>query len=159
MKEKSFEKLRYEKKHEMGEMKRAQELRVDEDSVQKLREKRETILKLTSQLQEMQEQMNSMNDSWEFQEVESKHSGRLSYVPSQPAAIPSSRSMLSRDKRLPLDTWNLPGLQENVFGNQFSTTPGDSFRNHCQGIHHSMTSSDTGVGSSAYWYRNSCRKR
>ena len=35
--------------------------------------------------------------------------------------IPSSRSMLSRDKRLPLDTWNTSGLQENVFGNLFST--------------------------------------
>ena len=39
--------------------------------------------KLTSQLQEMQEQMNSVNNSGEFQEVESNHSGRLSYVSSQ----------------------------------------------------------------------------
>ena len=68
-------------------------------------------------MQEMQEQMNSMNDSGEFQEVESNHSGRLFFVSSQPAVIPSSRSMLSRDKRLPLDTWNSSGPQENVFGN------------------------------------------
>ena len=34
--------------------------------------------------------------------------------------IPSSRSLLSRHKRWPLDTWNQSGLQENVFGNQFS---------------------------------------
>ena len=47
--------------HEMGEVKRAQELRVDEVSVQKLREKHETIQKLTSQLQQMQEQMNFIN--------------------------------------------------------------------------------------------------
>ena len=60
----------------------------------------------------MQEQMNSMNDSGEFQEVESNYSARLSYVSSQPAMIPSSRSMLSRDKRLSLDTWNTSGLQE-----------------------------------------------
>ena len=72
-------------------------------------------------MQDMEEQMNSMNDSGEFQEVESNHSRRLSHVPSQPAAIPSSRSMVSRDKRLPLDTWNACGLQENVSGNQFST--------------------------------------
>ena len=65
-------------------------------------------------MQEMQEQMNSMNDSGEIQaEVESNPSQRLSYVPSQPSAIPSSCSMLSRD--LPLDTWNTSGLQENVF--------------------------------------------
>ena len=60
----------------------------------------ETIRRLTSQLQEMQEQMKSLNDSGDFQEVDSNHSGRLSYVPSQPAAIPSSRSFLSRYKRL-----------------------------------------------------------
>ena len=56
----------------------------------------------------------------------------VSYVSSQPAMIPSSRSMLSRDKRLPLDTWNTSGLQENVFGNQFSTF--DPPRGHPQGI-------------------------
>ena len=42
--------------HKMGEMKRAQELRVDEVSVQKIRENHETLQKLTPQLQEMQEQ-------------------------------------------------------------------------------------------------------
>ena len=87
-------------------MKRAQELRFDDFSVQKLRGSHETIQRLTSQMQEMQEQMNS----GEFQEVESNHSGRLSDVPSQPAAISSSCFMLSREKRLPLDTWNTYGL-------------------------------------------------
>ena len=66
----------------------------------------------------------------------------MSYVPSQPAAIRSSRSMLSRNKCLPLDTWNTSGLQENVFGNQCSTV--DSSRNHCQRIHHSVTPGATG---------------
>ena len=37
-----------------------------------------------------------------------------------------------RDKRLPLDTWNPSGIQENVFGNQFSTF--DSPRDHPQRI-------------------------
>ena len=103
--------------HEIGEMNRAQEPRVDEFSLQKLRESHESIQRLTSQLQEMQERMNSMN----FKKVESNHSGRLSYVPSQPAMIPSSRSMLSRDKRLPFDTRNLSEPQGNVVGDQFST--------------------------------------
>ena len=71
-----------------------------------------------------------MNDSGESQQMESNHSERLSHVPRQTAGIPSSRSMLSRDNRLPLDTWNTSGLQENVFGNQFSTV--DSHRNHYQ---------------------------
>ena len=57
----------------------------------------------------------------------------MSHVSSQPAVIPSSRSMPSRDKRLPLDTWNTSGLHENVFGNQYSIY--DSLRDHHQGIH------------------------
>ena len=97
-------------------------------SVQKLRENHKTLQQLTSQLQQIQEQMNSTNDSGDFQDVESNKSGRLSHVSSQPAMIPSSRSMLIRDKRMPLDTWNQSGLQENVFGNQFSMC--DSSRNH-----------------------------
>ena len=132
MKEKLLQDTQIRSMHEMGEMKRAQELRVDEISVQKFRENHETKQKLTSQLQEMRDQMNSINDSGEFQEVESNHSGTLSYISSQPAMIPSSSSMLSRDKRLPFDTWNPLGLQENVFGNQFSSL--GSPRNPSQGI-------------------------
>ena len=35
---------------------------------------------------------------------------------------------------MPFDTWNAPGLQDNVFGNEFSTF--GSLRNHSQGIIH-----------------------
>ena len=51
-------------------------------------------------MQEMQDQMNFMNDSGEFQDVETNYSVRLSYVYSQPAMIPSSRSTL-RPRRSP----------------------------------------------------------
>ena len=40
----------------------------------------ETIQQLTSQLQQMQEQMSSLSDSGEFQDVESHESGRLFHV-------------------------------------------------------------------------------
>ena len=93
-------------------MKRAQVQQVDEFSLQKLREHRETIQQLTFQVQQIKEQMNSMSDSGEFQEVESNFSGRLSHVSSQPEMIPSSRALLSRDQRLPLETWNQSGVQE-----------------------------------------------
>ena len=89
----------------MGEMKRAQELRVDEFSVQKLRESHDTIQRLTSQIHRVaREGELHLSDTGEFQEVESNNSGKTFHVP-----------MLSRDKRLPLDTWNLSGSQENVF--------------------------------------------
>ena len=81
----------------------------------------------------MQEQMNSMNHSGDFQDVESNKSGSLSNVFSQLEMVPSSRSLLSRDKRLPLDTWNQSGVQENVFGNQFSTF--DSLRDFLKEFH------------------------
>ena len=80
----------------------------------------------------MQERMNSVSDSGDFQDVESNKSWRLSDVSSQPVMIPSSRYLVRRDKRLPLDTWNQDGLQDNVFGNQFSSF--DSPRNHPQRI-------------------------
>ena len=78
-----------------------------------------------------------MSDSGEFQVIESNYSGNFSHVPSQPAVVPSSRSMLSRDKRMPLDTWNFSETQGNVFGNprpmfDLSQTP-------YQGILHSTT--------------------
>ena len=51
----------------MGEMTSARELRVDRVSVQRFNENHKTIQKLISQLQEMQDQINSVNDSGEFQ--------------------------------------------------------------------------------------------
>ena len=128
--------------HGYVESRREQVRSQEELPLQKLKEIHETIQKLTSQLQEMQNQVNSVNDSGEFQEVETNYSGRWSYVSSQPAMIPSARSMLSRDKRLPLDTGNASGLQENVFGNQFSTF--DSHRDHPQGIHSCATQRERG---------------
>ena len=117
MKEKALRDTQIRSIHEMGELKRGQELRVDEFSVQKLRGSHETTQRLTSQIQELQERVNYLNDSGEFQDIESNYSGQFSHVPSQPAVVPSLRSVLSRDKRLPTDTWNLSEPQGNVFGN------------------------------------------
>ena len=66
---------------DMGEMKRAQELRVDEFSVQKLRENHDTIQRLTSQMQQFEERANCLKDSGEFQEVESNYSGKILTFP------------------------------------------------------------------------------
>ena len=64
--------------------------------------------------------MMTMNDSGKFQIVESNYSGRLSHVSSQSVRIPISQSLLSRDQRLPLDTWNRE-YRRTFFANQFST--------------------------------------
>ena len=120
MKEKVHRKTQIRNMHDMGEIKRAQELRVD--SVQMFTENHETIHQLTSQLQQMQEQMHSMSDSGDFQDVESNYSGRLSRVSSQMISS-------SRDKRLRLTFW-ITG--KRFFGNQFSTF--DSQRDYSQRI-------------------------
>ena len=143
--------------HIMGEMKRAQELRFDEFSVHKLRESHDTIQGLTSQIQALQERMNCMNDSGEFQEVESNYCGKNSHVPSQPAVIPSPRSMLCCDKRVPLDTWNLSGSQENVFGQSTFYV-----RVIANALIRNSSLYDTKCykcGSSACLYRDTCCKR
>ena len=49
--------------HEVEELKKAQEMRVDEISIHKLRQSHVTIQELTSQIQELQERVNFLNDS------------------------------------------------------------------------------------------------
>ena len=78
-----------------------------------------------------------MSDAGEWQEVESNNGGKFSHVPSQPAVIPSPRSVLSCGRRLSLDTRNPSGLQENVFANPRSTFE--------RGILHSSTPIATGA--------------
>ena len=92
-----------------------------------------------------QELMNSMNDSGEFQEMESNYSVRLSHVSSQPARISSPRSMLNCDKRLQPETCSPPGLQENVFANPRSTL--ESLQIPYQGTHPFKAPKAAGEGS------------
>ena len=115
IKEKVLRNTHIRSMHEKGEIKRVEEFRADEVSVQKLMKNHETVPQLTSQLHQVQEQMYSMNDYGGCQDVESNYCGRSSHVSSQPSMIPFSRSLLRHDKRLPLDTWNQSGVQENVF--------------------------------------------
>ena len=87
-------------------------MRIDEFSRNELRESHATMQELTSQVQEFEEKVNFLNDSTEFQDTESICSGKkLSHVPSQPAVVPSSRSMLSRDQSLRSDRWKLSGTK------------------------------------------------
>ena len=128
--------------HEMGEKKRAQEQRIDEISVQRVKRKSQdkSAAHFPNAANARADEINEL--FWRFQAVESNHSGRLPHVPIQPGMIPSSRALLTRDKRLPLDTWNASGLQENVFGYQFSTF--DSHRDYPQGIQSDDVQRDRG---------------
>ena len=76
--------------HEMEELKRVQEFRIDEFSRRRLIENQDTIHDLTATIQELQNEVNCMNDSRDFTDAESARSG-LSHVPSQPAFFPPYR--------------------------------------------------------------------
>ena len=52
--------------HEMEELKRVQELRIDEFSRRRLIENQDTINELTARIQELQNEVNCMNDSRDF---------------------------------------------------------------------------------------------
>ena len=136
----------------MEELKRAQEMRIDEFSKQEARKSQATVHELTSQIQELQDRVNLMNDSREFQDVESVCSGKLSHVPSQPAVVPSPRCMLSRDQSLRPDTWNLLGTSGNVFESPLA--PIDSSSTSCTGRLHSWNLNATNrwrPGSTKHW--------
>ena len=76
--------------HEMEELKRVQELRIDESSRRRLTENQDTINELTARIQELQNEVNCINDSRDFKNAESVRSG-LVHVPSQTALFPPCR--------------------------------------------------------------------
>ena len=102
----------------MEELKRVQELRVDEFSRRRLIENQDTINELTARIQELQNEVNCMKDSRDFKDAESVRSG-LSHVPSQLAFFPLYRGpwgLLGRSDRPP-DICYSHGISGNVFVN------------------------------------------
>ena len=109
--------------NEMEELKRFQGSPFDTISRRKLIEDRDTILELTSKIQELQNEINCMNGSKDFKDAESVRSGQ-SHVTSQPVFFPShpdpggmpSRplGMPSRNNGPP-SIWDTHGKSGNVF--------------------------------------------
>ena len=109
--------------HEMEELKRIQELRVDEFSRRRLIENQDTINELTARIQELQNEVNCMNHSRDFKDAESVRSGQ-SHIPNPPAFFQPFRDpggtpsrpgrLLSRNDA---DIWNTHVYQETFFVN------------------------------------------
>ena len=85
-------------------------------------EDRDTVLELTGKIQELQNEINCMNDSRDFQDAESVRSGQ-SYVTSQPVSFPPHPipgRMLSRSLGMPSrnngppSIWDTHGISGNV---------------------------------------------
>ena len=87
-------------------------------------EDRDTILELTVKIQELQNEVNCMNDSRDFQDAESVRSGN-SHVTSQPVFFPphpDPGGMLSRSLGMPPSIWDTHGIPGNVFANPVASS-------------------------------------
>ena len=119
---------------EMEELKRFQSSTFDTTARRRLIEDRGTILELTGKIQELQNEINCMNDSRDFQDVESVRSGQ-SHVTSQPAFSPPFRDpggMLSRSMGMPSGNDRPPSIWDtHVFlGNVFANPTASSSAPH-----------------------------
>ena len=88
---------------EMEELKKFQSSTFDTVARRRLVEDQDTILELSGKIQELQNEINCMNDSRDFQDAESVRSGN-SHVTSRPVSFPPHpvpEGMLSRSKGMP----------------------------------------------------------
>ena len=110
---------------EMEELKRFQGSTFDTIARRKLVEDQDTILELTGKIQELQNEINCMSDSRDFQDAESVRSGHA-HVTSQPVFFPPhpnpggtlSRSLGTPSRNNgPPSIWDTHGILGNVFAN------------------------------------------
>ena len=118
---------------EMKELKKFQSSSCNTVARRRLVEDQDTILELSDKIQELQNEINCMNDSRDFQDAESVRSGH-SHVTSQPVSFPPhpipggmiswSCGMPSR-KDGPPSIWDTRGISGNVFASPVvsSTAP------------------------------------
>ena len=109
----------------MKELKKFQSSTFDTIARRRLVEDRDAILELTGKIQELQNEINCMNDSRDFQDAESVRSGQA-HVTSQPVSFPLHpipEGMLSRSLGMPSrkdgppSIWDTHGTSGNVFVN------------------------------------------
>ena len=110
---------------EMEELRKFQSSTFDTLTRQKLIEDQNTIMELSGRLQELQNEVNCMNDSKDFQDAESVRSGN-SHVTSQPILFPKHPAfegllrpsfVSPRRKEGPPNIWDTSGISGNVFAN------------------------------------------
>ena len=92
---------------------RARQARMDDLSMHQKRVPT-TVGQLLTQIQGLQNKVNSLSDAREFDDPETASSSGAPHVPSRPLTIPSPRGMPSRDSGLPHDTRNVMVPSGNV---------------------------------------------
>ena len=116
--------------NEMEELKRFQGSTFDTIARRILVEDQDTFLELTGKIQELQNEINCMKFSGDFQDAESVRSGH-SHVTSQLVSFPPHPvlgGMLSRSKGMPSrkdgppSIWDTHGMSGNVFANPVASS-------------------------------------
>ena len=115
---------------EMEELKKFQSSAFDTIARRRLVEEQDTILELSGRIQELQNEINCMSDSKDFQDAESVRSGN-SHVTSRPVSFPLHpvpEGMLSRSCRVPRrregppSIWDTHGISGNVFADPVASS-------------------------------------
>ena len=110
---------------EIEELRKFQSSAFDSIARRKLIEDQNTILELSRRVQELQNEVNCMNDSKDFQDAESIRSGN-SHVNSRPVSFPPHpipdgmlrHSFVTPSRReWPPSIWDTHGISGNVFAN------------------------------------------
>ena len=127
---KDFREVHQQNLTEMEELQKFQSSTFDTIARRKLIEDQNTIMELSARFQELQNEVNCMNASKDFQDPESVRSGN-SHVTSQPMLFPKHPipegllrpSFVSprRKEGLP-DIWDTPGISGNVFANPHASS-------------------------------------
>ena len=116
--------------NEMEELKKFQSSTFDTIARRRLVEDQDTILELTGRIQDLQNEINCMSDSKEFQDAESVRSGN-SHVTSRPLSFPPHpipggmlrHSFVSPSRREgPPSIWDTHGISGNVFANPVASS-------------------------------------
>ena len=114
----------------MEELRKFQNSTFDTIARRKLIEDQNTILELSGRVQELQNEVNCMNDSKDFQDAESVRSGN-SHVTSRPVSFPPHpipegmlrHSFVSpRRKEGPPSIWDTHGISGNVSANSHASS-------------------------------------
>ena len=116
---------------EMEVLKRFQSSTFDTFARRRLVEDQDAILELTGKIQDLQNEINCMNDSRDFQDSESVRSGQ-SHVTSQPVSFPphpDPGGMLSRSLGIPSRNDGPPSIWDThgIFGKRFCKSNGVFF--------------------------------
>ena len=115
---------------EMKELRKFQISTFDTIARRKLIEDQNTIMELSGRVQELQNEVNCMNDSKDFQDAESVRSGN-SHVTSRPVSFPPHpipEGTLSRSfgvpsrKEGPSSIWDTHGISGNVFADPHASS-------------------------------------